>query len=53
MTDDAALAARLEIDVVVADGEVRDHAQPVARGVQQVGADRHRRVGDDRSAPGR
>ena len=49
----AALAARREVDVVVSDSEVRDHSQCFSRGVQQVGAYRHRRVGDDRRAPGR
>jgi hypothetical protein len=32
----------------VADREVGDDLQPVTRGIEEVGVDRHRRVGDQR-----
>jgi hypothetical protein len=43
-----ARAARVHVDVVVADGEVGHHAQPRTRGVEQRGVDRHGRVCDQR-----
>ena len=46
--DDAALAAGVEVDVVVADREIADHPQPRSGGVEKLGADRDGRIGDDR-----
>jgi hypothetical protein len=49
---DAAPTTRLEIDPVVADGEVGHDPEPGPRGLQQRLVDRHRGVGDDRVRTG-
>ena len=50
--DDLPIATGLEVDVVVADGEVGDQPQARARGIEQLRADGDGRVGDDRGDPG-
>ena len=49
--DDLPIAAGLEVDVVVADGEVGDQPQAGAGGIEQLRADGDGRVGDDRVDP--
>jgi hypothetical protein len=50
--DDLPIPAGLEVDVVVADGEVGDQPQAGAGGIEQLRADGDGRVGDDRVDPG-